>query len=472
MAFRSHRNENLQNIEIDPNRNYYRSESNEGNFIGLVKLMAGENMTLAKHIQKCQESAKAGRRNESTFISPCFVNNALFNIRKYLVKSIVNEIVRNGGCFGLLMDGSQDISTKEQISVVVRYINDTNGIVEHTISFFNAKDTSGKAIYETLRKVLAGIGLSLSNVIGCSFDGAQNMRSEAIGVNAYIKQNNINCIYIWCLIHRFNLAVKVATNSERVKCILKIAEDSAKLFRSSHIKMNVWIEVAKSIPNFNSQRRLKLIGTTRWSSKQNAIDSIISNETNLYVLLKALIKLCSVKNLDGDSLANVCANLNAWLEYENVMTTFVLHKIFTLIVPTTKFLQKVGLHIVDGIQSLQNSNQRLEESKARLNNYIVAAEEFIKSTNILLSNDEEIQSLMCDCSIRTPVEIERLEINNGIKTEFLNFIQTLQDETNKKILMNFDQTESIYNEMRFFDPQYTETYLSNGNEPISIKKNM
>lgn len=154
-----------------------------------------------------------------------------------------------------------------------------------------------------LRTALTDVGLSLSN-------GAANMRSEVVGVNAYIQENNVNCIYIWCLSHRYNLVVKVATNnSARVKCILKIAEDSAKLFQSSYIKMNVWVEVAKAVPNFNSEKRLKLIGTTRWSSKQYAVDSIIGGEMNLYVLIKALLKICSLKNLDGESLANACAKL-------------------------------------------------------------------------------------------------------------------------------------------------------------------
>lgn len=145
LSFHSHRNEGVKNIDLDPNQNYFRTEANEGNFIGMVKLMAGENPALANHLKICQYNALNGLRNQPTFLSSCFITSTLFAIRKYLVKTIVNAINRNGGQYGLLMDGSQDISCKEQISVVVRYINDTNEIVEHTISFFNAKDTSGEA---------------------------------------------------------------------------------------------------------------------------------------------------------------------------------------------------------------------------------------------------------------------------------------------------------------------------------------
>lgn len=178
LAFRSDTNESVQSINFNPGKNYYRSEANEGNFIGLIKLMAGENATLAQHIKNCEDIAKTGARNSITFLSKTFINSALFTIREYLVKKIVNEINRNGGHFGILMDGSQDIASKEQISIVVRYVNDSNEVVERSISFFNAKDTSGEALYTKLRSILSDVGLLHSNIVGCSFDGASNMRGD------------------------------------------------------------------------------------------------------------------------------------------------------------------------------------------------------------------------------------------------------------------------------------------------------
>lgn len=106
--------------------------------------MAGENSDLAKHIKECQEHEKTGRRQQLTLLSNTFVNKTLLIIRQFLVQSIVNEIDRCGGQFGLMMDGSQDISFQEQISVVARYIDENNKVIERTISFFNAKKTSNE----------------------------------------------------------------------------------------------------------------------------------------------------------------------------------------------------------------------------------------------------------------------------------------------------------------------------------------
>lgn len=455
---------------MEPGKNYYRSAANEGNFIGLVKLMAGENLALAKHIKYCQDYSKSGRRNPITFLSKTFINSTLFSIREYLVKVIVNEIDRNGGCFGLLMDGSQDISTKEQISVVVRYMNDSNDIVEHTVAFFSAKDTSGEALYTSLRTALSDIGLSLSNIVGCSFDGAQNMRSAACGLNFHIKQNNSNCLYVWCLSHQFNLVVKVATGgSQLIKDILRIAEDSAKMLRGSYVKMNIWTEVAKEVPNFNSQRKLKLIGTTRWSSKQDAVASIISHEVNLFVLIKVLVRICSLDKLDGASLAKACDNFNSWVDYKNIIATYVLHKLFQLLVPTTIFLQKVDLNILEGIQSLRKCNERLDVSKKELDVYFEEAENFIKATNVLLSNDHEIRALDCECIVRIPTEKEKQEMICQLRIEFCDFIRSLQYENNE-ILKQFNHNDSIYNEMQILDPMHAASHLRTDDKSIPIRK--
>lgn len=385
-----------------------------------------------------------------------------------MVHAIVNEIKRNGGRFGLLMDGSQDITCQEQLSVVVRYVNDTNDIVERTILFINAADTSGKALYELLQTKLTEIELSASEIAGYSFDGAPNMR---FGLSSYIQKMNIDSIYMWCLSHRFNLVIKAATaSSQQVIYILQLAEDSAKLFRSSYVKMNVWSAVIKSTPNLSSKRRLKLIGTTRWSSKQDAINSIISTVTNFFVLIKSLLKLCSLKNLERAALVNASNILNSWLKYEHVVSTFILHKIFSLTGPTTIFLQKYRLNILNAVETVRASKESLENAKGKLNTYIQEAENFIQRTNNLLSNDKEIVALDCNCCIQLPTKDEKHEIDSRIINDFEEFIVILLNEIDEKILQHFDEPEAIFHEMKILDPCNAEKIFADVEQEVHIAK--
>lgn len=434
--------------------------------------MAGENAHLAQHMKNCQEYEMAGRQNQLTLLSNVFVSKSLFIIRKFLVQSIVNEIDICGGQFGIMMDGSQDVSFQEQISLVARYVDQTNKVVERTIAFFSTKKTSGKCLYELLLTKLREIGLKASNIVGCSFDGASNMTSDVIGVISYIQTNdNPNCFFSWCLSHRFNLCITWALKeSIKIKEMLLLAEESAKIFRGSYKRMNVWVEVAKTTPNFNSKKRLKLIGKTRWSSKEEAVKSIIENESNFYVLIKALLNVCSLDNLEGAALINASNNLNAWLRYDNVVVIFITHKIFSSVTATTKSLQKMGLTILEGVGLLKTCKQQLEKSKNLLQDYIEQADQFVQNVNALLNNDEEIKSLDCDCYISLPTEDEKQKKINRITNSFHDFIERLQHEIDERILSQFDDSESIHHEILYLNPQSTvETFLTDEN-CVSLRK--
>lgn len=470
MAFRGNCHESIGNINFDANKNYFRS-NNEGGFIGLVKLLAGENATLAEHIRKCEENSSNGRTNQLTYLNQHFVDRVLTVTRKYLVNTIVNEIKQNGGCFGLLMDGSQDITCQEQFTVVARYVNNKSEIVERTVLFFNAADTSGKALFELLHTSLIQIGLSVSNVIGYSFDGAPNMRSPNVGLNSYIKGINPDAIYTWCLSHRFNLVLKKATSrSDQIKGVVQLAEDSARLFRSSYVKMNIWNDVVTKTPNVSSKLRLKLINSTRWSSKQEAIANIIGNEFRLFALIKSLLKICSLKNLESEALMNAIRISNSWLKYENVVITFVLHKIFSLTVPVTKALQKHGLNILDAVKSLRELKESLDKDKQLLNTFIQQAEVFIGETNYLLSNDVEIIALDCSCCIQLPCDEEKQTFVEKITIEFQILIQILQNEINDTILQPFDTPDSILHEITILDPRIAKQLFSQDNYSFSMKQ--
>lgn len=466
LAFRGNGMETARNLNFDADKNYFRSDACEGNFIGIVKLLAGDNVDLAEHLRLCEEHAKAGGKNQFTFLSSSFINSTLRVIKNHLVQIIVDEINKSGGHFGLLIDAPQDVATKEQISVVVKYVDTSNVIVERTIGFFNARDTTGIGLYNTTKQFLTNVGLSMSKINGCSFDGGSAMRSDNIGVQAYIKKDNPRCIYTWCLSHRFNLVMKTAiSGTMRIKIILQTAEECAKIFRASPKRMDIWMNVAKTInlngvpkKEFNSNRRLKLIGTTRWSSKQEAIDGIIGSETNLCVLIKSLIRVCNIPKLEGAVLKNASDCLNFWLQYDNIVMTFLLHKTFSLVLPTTKYLQRYGLNIVDGIKSLKKSKADLNNFELNLHEYIEMAQKFIVETNFLLKNDSDIISFRFECDsnsenlISVPHNLDR--IIEQIKSEIFNFVQLLQKQIDDRILNGFNEFNSFFNEILYLDPQH------------------
>lgn len=175
--------ESLRNINFDIDNCYYRENSNEGSFIGLVKMLAAENADLNQnhHLQKCKAVQDQGRQNQLTMLSKRFIDKCLIVIHKHLIDKIVREINESGGQYGVMMDGTTDITTTHQVSIVVWYLNRLNKIVERTIGICSVNETTGESLYESLSSKLKEVGLQLGNIIGCSFDGAANMRGEFRG---------------------------------------------------------------------------------------------------------------------------------------------------------------------------------------------------------------------------------------------------------------------------------------------------
>lgn len=424
--------------------------------------MASTDNLLAKHIKEVQERARKGCRYGMSFLSDKFLVDTLRAIGQYIIKCIVTEIHRNGGRFAIMMDGSRDITTQERMSVVVRFINDVYDTVERTVAFFNAKSTESYALFESLTKSLTSIGLAISSTIGCSFDGAMHMRSAANGVNGHIKVVNPRSIYIWCFSHRLHLAIQsIIAKTKIILAILKTSEDSAKMFRSSYVRMNVWVETAKNTANFSSKKRLKLIGATRWSSKQDAIATIMRDEIHLFVLLKSLYSVCRLPNLDGDALLNASANLNSWTQYEQVLSAFLLHQVFSCLGPTTAFLQKSGLSIVEGARSLKQCQQKLNDCQEDLDILTQMGHSFIEKVNLLIEKDCDLNAEEFKCLIHIPTHDERESILETITEQFSIFIQQLQDAIQKIHEMSGESNE-IFNEIKYLSPL-------NDDESVTLK---
>ena len=102
---------------------------NKGNFRQILEVVA-------KHDPVIKQRLEQGPRN-ATYLSPK-VQNMLLRIMGDILRKRISDSVQRAGFFSLLADESKDTSKKEQMAIVVRYVDEKATIHERFLTFVEA----------------------------------------------------------------------------------------------------------------------------------------------------------------------------------------------------------------------------------------------------------------------------------------------------------------------------------------------
>lgn len=153
-------------------------------------------------------------------------------------------------------------------------------------------------MFEFLKDKLTEIGLGIHEMIGSCTDGASSMYSELVGLSSYLQRENEKHIYVWCVAHRFNLAVEPAVMKidENIHSIINSLNKFSTFIRASPMRMTTWTNVILNLhlkyKNINTRIRPVADCDTRWWAKYKMISQLVKNE-NHYVAV--LITLRNIK---------------------------------------------------------------------------------------------------------------------------------------------------------------------------------
>ncbi|XP_050945506.1 uncharacterized protein LOC127150859 [Cucumis melo] len=171
-----------------------------------------------------------------------------------IATEIANIVIRDVSDkqFSILIDESRDISLKEQMSVVLRYV-DEGHVIERFIRITHFNNTSALSLKEAIDDFFSQHGLSITNLRGQGYDGASNMQSEFHGLKSLILKENECASYIHCFAHQLQLAlVNTAKNHVEivgfiVKNVVNVIGASVKhrdILREKHsmkICFSIWV---------------------------------------------------------------------------------------------------------------------------------------------------------------------------------------------------------------------------------------
>ena len=144
------------------------TSSNRGNFLELLDLMASLNPHIKTHLEKARQHSR-----NATYLS-YEIQNELLDISAGLVReTIVNE-VKEAGFFSIGLDETSDASRREQVSIVLRYVDSIGEIQERLLGMEHVSPTTA----DVVKMVFDRFDLELKNLRGQFYDGASNMSGQ------------------------------------------------------------------------------------------------------------------------------------------------------------------------------------------------------------------------------------------------------------------------------------------------------
>ncbi|XP_025205791.1 zinc finger MYM-type protein 1-like isoform X5 [Melanaphis sacchari] len=331
ISLRGHRDHGQIDISDD--------KCNEGNFRAILKYRAKGDDYLKTVLEG------PGKRNK--YISPGIQNQIIEACNKIILKKIVDKI-NMSECFSVLADETTDISTTEQLSICVRYVDSKNILNESFLQFFSIHSLTGKDLATSILRGLSDCGLNCEFMYGQGYDGASNMAGEFRGVQKIINDQFPRALYVHCSAHSLNLAVSSSSNIRPIRNCLGIVEKLHVFFNTpkrNNVLQNE-IEKADHTPNVTTLKRLC---ATRWMQRYDALNDFC--ELYPYVV-KSLSYIAS--EWKDTSATDACMLLKNIQDSEFMVSLYVTKVLFSYGLPICKQLQKEKIDLKKTIDLIEN----------------------------------------------------------------------------------------------------------------------
>lgn len=180
---------------------------NPGNFLELLKFL-GDSDPIVK--SNTFENAPGNLKCTSPYTQGQIINACAIETTNIIIQEVLQSRF-----FSILVDEARDVSVKEQMGIVLRYVNVKGIITERFVEVIHVADTSSHCLMNAVSSFLDRHHLSISNLRGQGYDGASNMRGEFNGLKSHILKLNPHAHYIHCFAHKLQLALVSCARNER-----------------------------------------------------------------------------------------------------------------------------------------------------------------------------------------------------------------------------------------------------------------
>ncbi|KAH0746043.1 hypothetical protein KY285_007700 [Solanum tuberosum] len=262
------------------------------------------------------------------------------------------------------VDESCDISRKEQMAIVLRYVDRKGSVVERFIGIIHVHDTSALCLKEAIVNYLAQHSLSLSFIRGKCYDGAS-------GLKVLIQQESKSAHAIHCFAHQLQLTLvgeskkclQVGELALLVSNVLNVVGGSFKRMNELRESQAKKVQVALDMGEvergkwLNQKLGLARAANTRWGSHYKSFKNFISMFGSITDVLDTIV-------VDSESVEEKAKAIGYLKVCQTFEIAFILHLIRDILAITNELnesLQKKEQDIANAILLVKVVKKRLQD---------------------------------------------------------------------------------------------------------------
>ncbi|KAM2452021.1 hypothetical protein ACFX1W_009400 [Malus domestica] len=176
------------------------TSSNRGNYLELLQFLANNDDKVREVVM---ENAPENLKLLAPSIQKEIVNSCALETLDAIMDGLKDSF------FSILVDEARDVSVKEQMVMVLRYVDDNRHVIERFVGIQHVTDTTSSSLKDAIDTFFSRNGLSFSKLRGQGYDGASNMRGELNCLKTKILREQPCAYYVHCFAHQLQLAFVV-----------------------------------------------------------------------------------------------------------------------------------------------------------------------------------------------------------------------------------------------------------------------